>query len=142
LYSYIHGGGKIGVIVKFDKNLKIINNSDFQNCAKDIAMQVAAFKPLFLNKEEVPPKVIEYEKEILMNQTINQGKNANIAEKIVKGKIDKYFKEICLLDQNFIKDPNINVFSYIENVSKKLDTKIILKSFVRFEKGEVLEDEI
>ena len=107
--------------------------------AKDIAMQIAAANPTYLNKDAVEPEVLEKEKQILMTQAINEGKPQNIAEKMVNGRISKYYKENCLVEQEFIKDPDVSVQNYIDSVAKKLGTQISVADFVRFEKGEGIE---
>lgn len=137
LVSYVHGGGKIGVMVKFDTD--VAGKDGFDEYAKDIAMQIAAAAPQYLNQSDVPADVVEKEKEILTAQAINEGKPANIAEKMVAGRINKFFKEICLADQAFIKDGDITVAKYTENTAKNLGGSIKMDSFVRFEKGEGLE---
>ena len=137
--TYIHGGGRIGVMVNFKVNEKSALLPSFQELAKDIAMQIAAAVPLFLNKDSVPAETIEKEKEILTAQAINEGKPENIAQKMVMGRISKYYKDVCLLEQPFIKNSDITVSKYIEEKSKEIGEKIEIKSFVRFEKGEGLE---
>lgn len=106
---------------------------------KDIAMQIAAAVPTYVGKENVPADEVAKEKEILTQQAINEGKPANIAEKMVMGRINKFYKEICLLEQPFIKDGDISVAKHTENISKSLGGSIAIKEFVRFEKGEGLE---
>lgn len=137
LVPYVHGGGKIGVMVQFDTDCA--DKDGFITCGKDIAMQVAAAAPQYLSKDEVPSEVVEKEKEILTAQAINEGKPAAIAEKMVNGRIAKYYKEVCLLEQPFIKDDEITVAKYVENVAKELGGSLVLTKFVRFEKGEGLE---
>lgn len=137
LVPYVHGGGKIGVMVQFDTDCA--DKDGFVACGKDVAMQVAAAAPQYLSKDEVPSEVVEKEKEILTTQAINEGKPAAIAEKMVNGRIAKYYKEVCLLEQPFIKDDEITVAKYVENVAKELGGKLALTKFVRFEKGEGLE---
>lgn len=137
--TYIHGGGRIGVMVNFKVNEKSALLPSFQELAKDIAMQIAAAVPLFLDKDSVPAETIEKEKEILTAQAINEGKPENIAQKMVMGRISKYYKDVCLLEQPFIKNSDITVSKYIEEKSKEIGEKIEIKSFVRFEKGEGLE---
>lgn len=137
LVPYVHGGGKIGVMVQFDTDCA--DKDSFVACGKDVAMQVAAAAPQYLSKEEVPSEVVDKEKEILTAQAINEGKPAAIAEKMVNGRIAKYYKEVCLLEQPFIKDDEITVAKYVENVAKELGGKLVLTKFVRFEKGEGLE---
>ncbi len=135
--TYIHGGGRIGVMVKFDTDLG--SNPAFEAYGKDIAMQIAAANPGYLNREKVPAAVIEKEKEILTAQAINEGKPAAIAEKMVMGRINKYYQQNCLVDQAFIKDGDISVAQHTENTAKELGGKITIVDFVRFEKGEGLE---
>ena len=137
--SYIHAGGKIGVLVKFETTPEVAAKDEFKTFAKDIAMQVAAANPGYLNKDTVPADVLEHEKKILTEQVVNSGKPANIAEKIVMGRIGKFYKENCLVDQEFVKDPDYTVQKYADKVGADLGGKIVIKDFVRFEKGEGLE---
>ncbi len=138
LISYIHGEGKIAVLVKFNDEVDL-NNQDFVEYAKNIAMQIAATNPQYLKPEEIPESVLNEENEILKQQIINSGKPSNIADKIVKGKINKFYKEVCLLNQEYVKDNKQDVKSYTEEVSKKLNMKIEILKFVRMEKGEGIE---
>ena len=137
--SYIHASGRIGVIVKFDTTPEVASKDEFKVFAKDIAMQVAAVNPTYLDKASVPSDVIEHEKKILTEQVMNEGKPQNIAEKIVMGKLGKYYKENCLVDQIFVKDSDLTVAKYAEKVSKDLGADIKIVAFSRFEKGEGLE---
>lgn len=139
LSSYIHADGRIGVIVKFENADAIAQNDEFKVFAKDIAMQVAAVNPAYLDRESVPADVVEHERKILVEQVVNDGKPAHIAEKIVDGRIVKFFKDVCLLDQPFVKDGNISVQQYCKSISQKLGTDIKISGFARFEKGEGLE---
>ena len=123
--KYIHGDGKIAVLVNMTNASKEL--------AKDICMQVAAAKPEFVNREAVPAERVEKEKEILKAQTMNEGKPEAIAEKIVQGRIGKFFSEICLVDQDFVKDPNMKVSQLL----KEKDAEVV--EFARFEKGEGIE---
>ena len=135
--TYIHGGGRIGVAVKFDTD--VADKPGFEEFGKDIAMQIAAVKPLYVCQNEVPQDVIEKEKEILMTQALNEGKPQQIAEKMVIGRINKYYKEVCLLDQEFVKDSDLSVKQYVEAKAKEFGGNITIKSFARLEKGEGLE---
>jgi elongation factor Ts len=139
LATYIHADGKIAVIVKFDAPPEVAQKEGFRAFAKDVAMQVAAAAPGYLTSDEVPAEVIEHEKKILTEQIVNDGKPANIAQKIVEGRIGKFFKENCLMDQAFVKDQAISVSQYAQNISKELGAQISVGRFVRFEKGEGLE---
>ncbi len=139
--SYIHAGGRIGVLVNFDTD--VAGKDGFADYAKDIAMQVAAANPGYLNEASVPAEVIDHEKEILLAQIANDPKNANkpdaIKEKMVVGRIGKFYKENCLVNQEFVKDPDLTVSKYTEKVAKELGGSIVVTGFVRFEKGEGLE---
>ncbi len=135
--TYIHAGGKIAVMVKFDTD--VADKEGFAAYAKDIAMQVAAAAPAYLNKDQVPAEVIEHEKKIMTEQVINDGKPAAIAEKIVMGKIGKYYEENCLVNQVFVKDSKQKVDQYTAQTAKALGGKIEIVEYVRFEKGEGLE---
>lgn len=135
--SYIHAGGRIGVIVKFDTD--VADKVGFQTYAKDIAMQIAAINPGYLNEQSVPAEVLEHEKSIMKAEVVNSGKPEAIAEKIVMGKIGKFYKENCLVDQVFVKDSSLSVTQYTNNVAKELGGSIKITDFVRYEKGEGLE---
>ena len=141
LFSYIHGGGRIGVMVTFDTD--VADKDGFEAYAKDVAMQVAAINPAYLNAESVPAEIIDKEKEILAAQIANDPKSKNkpeqIIAKMVEGRIGKYYKENCLLDQAFVKDGDITVGQYTENTAKALGGMIKVTGFVRYEKGEGLE---
>ncbi len=137
--TYIHAAGRIGVLVKFDAPADVAAKDGFKTYAKDIAMQIAAANPLYLNKESVPAEAVEHEKKILTEQVMNEGKPQNIAEKIVMGKLGKYYKEICLVEQPFVKDGDLTVAKYTENTGKELGGAISIVSFARFETGEGLE---
>ena len=137
LVTYVHGGGKIGVMVQFTTD--IADKEGFDAYAKDIAMQIAAVAPQYLNESQIPADVVAKEKEILTVQAMNEGKPANIAEKMVAGRIKKFFKEVCLIDQQFVKDNEKNVAQYTAETAKALGGSIEIAQFVRFEKGEGLE---
>lgn len=136
LATYIHGGGRIGVIVKFDTDLA--GKSEFAQYAKDVAMQIAAMNPKYLDRASVPAEVLDEEKKVLKVQAMNEGKPENIAEKMVMGRLGKFYKEICLTEQEFIKDPDLNITKYTANTEKDLGGKIKIAKFVRYEKGEGL----
>ena len=123
--TYTHGDGKIGVMVEFAKGTSEV--------ARDVCMQIAAARPEYLNKEEVPAEVVNHEMEILKAQAMNEGKPAEIAEKMVQGRIGKFYGEICLLEQPFVKDPDIKVQKLLENNNAEITR------FARFEKGEGLQ---
>ena len=135
--SYVHAGGKIGVLVNFDTDAS--DKDEFVVCGKDVAMQIAALGTQYLGGDDVPAEVVEHEKEIMKAEVINSGKPEAIADKIVMGKINKFYKENCLVDQEFVKDSKQTVKQYVDSVAKSLGAKIEIKEFVRFEKGEGLE---
>jgi len=140
--GYVHAGGKIGVIVNFETDIDT-TNADFVAFGKDVAMQIAALNTQYLDASEVPAETIDHEKEILVAQMKQDPKMANKPEqvltKIVEGKIGKFYKENCLVDQEFVKDSSMTVGKYTESVAKKLGGSIKISKFVRFEKGEGLE---
>ncbi len=139
--SYIHGNGRIGVLVEVNCETDFVaRNEKFKNFVKDIAMQVAATSPKYLSREDVPQEVIEKEKEILRVQALNEGKPEKIIEKIVDGRIEKYYKENCLLEQPFIKDTDKAVSQLIMENIAAIGENITIKRFVRFERGEIVED--
>lgn len=135
--SYVHAGGKIGVLVNFDTD--VADKDEFVTCGKDVAMQIAALGTQYLNRDDVPAEVIEHEKEVMKTQVINEGKPEAIADKIVMGKINKYYKENCLVDQEFVKDNKMTVKQYVDSVAKSIGGTITITGFARFEKGEGLE---
>ena len=140
--AYVHAGGKIGVLVGFDTDVDT-TNADFVAYGKDVAMQIAALNTAYLTRDDVPAEVIEHEKEIMVAQMKQDPKMANKPEqvlvKIVEGKVGKYYKENCLVDQEFVKDSSKTVGSYTKETAKALGCKLEIVKFVRFEKGEGLE---
>ena len=137
--SYVHGGGRIGVIVKFDTTDEIAATEGFKTYAHNIAMQIAALNPEFLDEASVPEERKEKEKAILTQQIVDEGKPQNIAEKIVMGRLQKFFKELCLVDQQYVQDSKLTVAQYTESVAKELGGAIKIAEYTRFEKGEGLE---
>ena len=136
--AYIHGAGRIGVMVTFDTSDEVASKDEFKAYGKDVAMQVAAANPQYLDEASVAPEVLEKEKKILTEQVMNEGKPANIAEKIVAGKLGKSYKENCLVDQAFVKDTDVSVAQYTKNTASALGGDIKITGFIRFEKGEGL----
>ena len=137
--AYIHMGGKIGVLVGLEVSDNLKNNEAVKELGKDICMQIAAMRPQYLDKDAVPAEVLDKEKEILMAQTINEGKPANVAEKIVAGRINKFFEENCLVNQAFVKENKLSVEKYANKVASEQGGTVKIVKFVRFEKGEGLE---
>lgn len=138
--SYIHMGGKIGVLAEINCETDFVAKTDeFQQIGHDIALQIAAASPKYVRVEEVPAQVLEKEKEIFMNQSLNEGKPAQIAEKMVQGRIKKFYQEVCLLEQAFVKDPSKTIAEYITEKTSQIGEKISIRRFVRYEMGEGLE---
>lgn len=137
--AYVHGGGTHGVLVMFDTSDEIAKSPEFAEMAKDIAMHITVFSPPYINREDVPADVIEKEREILKTQAMNEGKPENIAEKMVAGRINKFYEQNCLLDQKFVRDDKVTVGEYIKQFEEKLGGPIKVLEFARFEKGEGLE---
>ena len=140
---YVHGGGTVGVIVHFDADEAMASNEAFKTMGKDVAMQIAAMSPLYLDRDSVLADVIAYEKQILAAQIKEDEKMKNKPEKVIEGiisgKIQKYFKEFCLLEQQFVKDSEMTVDKYIRSVAQELGADIKATGFVRFAKGEGLQ---
>jgi len=137
--AYVHMGGKIGVLVNMDVSDNIKDNAEVKELGKDVAMQIAAMRPRYLNRNEVDAETLEEEKRILMAQTLQEGKPQAVAEKIVAGRMNKFYEENCLVDQAFVKDNKTSVQKHIDAVAKELGGSITITRFVRFEKGEGLE---
>lgn len=138
--SYIHGNGKIGVLVEVNCETDFVGrNEDFQKFVRDVAMHIAAANPQFVLRDEVPANQVTKEKEILAAQVAQEGKPANVVEKIVEGRIAKFFKEICLMEQPFVKEPDKSVEQVLNEVTAKIGEKIAIRRFVRFQLGEGIE---
>ena len=144
--AYVHGGGTHGVIVKFDTTDEVAAKPEFVEFGKDIAMQIAAANPSYLNREAVPAEAIENEKKIIIAQMANDPKAANkpdaIKEKMATGRLGKFYKENCLVDQAFIKDGNMDVNAYVNATAKKLGGDIKIVEYTHFIKGEGLEKRV
>lgn len=138
--SYIHSGGRIGILVEMEAS---VVNDAAKECAKNVAMQVAAMNPKYVDQSEVPAEYIEHEREILkvqaMNDPANASKPENIIDKMLVGRLNKQLKEICLVDQAYVKDGDLTVGKYVESVAKELGATLKIKRFVRFETGEGIE---
>lgn len=140
--SYIHGGGRIGVLVEVNCETDFVGKTaDFKQLAYDIAMQIAASNPEFVSREEVPASVIEHEKEVLKAQALEEGKPEKVVDKMVEGRLDKFYKERCLLEQPFIKDPDKTVQELIHANIAKIGENINVRRFVRYELGEGIDKE-
>ncbi|MGN0035156.1 MAG: translation elongation factor Ts, partial [Coriobacteriales bacterium] len=135
--SYIHMGGKIGVLVEFAfDNAATADADEFKAAGRDVAMQVAAADPVAVDRDSVPADVVAHEMEIYKEQAAASGKPENIQEKIASGRLNKYFKEYCLTEQAFVKDPDQSISQYLAAISKKVGDKIAIKSFIRYRMGE------
>jgi elongation factor Ts len=137
IHSYIHPGDKLGVLLELNCETDFVaRTEDFKLLSKDIAMQIAATNPLVVTRSDLKPEILEKEKEIYRTQAKNEGKPEKIIEKIVEGKLEKYFQEVCLLEQPFVKDQDRSVKDRIDETIAKLGENISVKRFVRFRLGE------
>jgi len=140
VHSYIHGDGRVGVLIELATSTDAASNSDdVKGLSQELALQIASMKARFVAKAEVPGSEIEHEKEILRAQAINEGKKPEIAEKMVVGRIEKYYKDHCLLEQPWVKDDSKSIAALVKDVASKTDGQIAVNRFVRWEKGEGLE---
>ncbi|HHT37301.1 MAG: translation elongation factor Ts [Candidatus Wallacebacter cryptica] len=138
--AYIHAGGRIGVLVEINCETDFVAKTDeFQEFVRDIAMHIAAANPQYVSREEVPESIINQEKEIFKAAALNEGKPEHIVDKIVEGRIDKYLSEICLLEQPFVKDPDLTVQQVLHDKIAKIGENISIRRFTRFERGEGIE---
>ncbi|HWQ61372.1 MAG TPA: translation elongation factor Ts [Negativicutes bacterium] len=138
--AYIHGAGRIGVMLELNCETDFVaKTDDFRALAKDLAMQVAAANPVYVRREEVPAEAIAHEREVLRAQAMNEGKPAHIAEKMVEGRLEKYYKENCLMEQAFIKDPDTTVTLLVNAKIAKIGENISVRRFVRYQLGEGIE---
>ena len=137
--AYIHGEGRIGVMVGLEVSDNLRGNEAVVALGKDICMQIAAMRPQWLNKDEVPAETVEKEKEILLAQSVNEGKPEAVAQKIVLGRINKFFEDNCLVAQPFVKDDKLSVEKYADKVAAEHGGTIKVAKFARFERGEGIE---
>lgn len=141
--SYIHAGGRIGVLVEVNCETDFVAKTDqFKEFVKDIAMQISAANPKFVRREEVSQDELDKEREILKAQALNEGKPAHIVEKMVEGRLGKYYEEFCLLEQPFIKDPDKTISTLLNEKIATIGENISIRRFVRFELGEGLEKKV
>lgn len=138
--SYIHAGGRIGVLVEVNCETDFVARTpDFQDFVKEIAMQIAAMSPKYVKREDIPDEVLEREKEILREQARSTGKPEKVIERIVEGRLEKFFEENCLLEQPYMRDPNIKVKELLAGLVAKLGENITIRRFVRYQLSEPLE---
>ena len=141
--SYIHGAGKIGVMIEVNCETDFVAKTpEFHSFVRDLAMQIAAANPQYLNREEVPAAVVEHEREILRAQALNEGKPEKIVDKMVDGRVEKFYKDNCLLEQTFIKDPDKSVTDVVNAQISKIGENIVVRRFVRYQMGEGLEKKV
>ncbi len=138
--SYIHGGGRIGVLVEINCETDFVaRNEDFQAFTRDVSLQVAAMAPMFVHSDEVGEEVIAKERAVLLAKALESGKTETVVQKMVDGQISKWKKEICLMDQPFVKDPDKTINDLQQSLIAKIGENIKVRRFVRFELGEGLE---
>lgn len=138
--SYIHAGGKIGVLVEVNSETDFVaKNEQFRTFVRDVALHIAAANPKYLRRDEVPQEALDKEREILKNQALNEGKPEKIVEKIVEGRISKFYEEYCLLEQPFVKDPDKTVEEVLKEKIATIGENLSIRRFVRYELGEGLE---
>jgi elongation factor Ts len=138
--AYVHPGGKIGVLVEINCETDFVaRTTEFQALLKDIAMQIAAANPRYLRREDVSSDEIEREREIYRRQGLESGKPENVVEKIIEGKMERFFSDVCLLEQAFIKDPDHKVADIVNDVVARLKEKIEVRRFVRYHLGEGIQ---
>ncbi len=141
--SYIHGAGKIGVMIEVNCETDFVAKTpEFHSFVRDLAMQVAATNPQYLSRTEVPAAIIEHEREILRAQALNEGKPEKIVDKMVDGRVEKFYKDNCLLEQTFIKDPDKSVTDVVNAQISKIGENIVVRRFVRYQMGEGLEKKV
>jgi elongation factor Ts len=134
--TYIHAGGKLGVMVEVNCETDFVaKTDDFQNFAKDVAMHIAAMNPVAVRREEISPDLVAREAEIYKKQAMDSGKPENIAEKMVTGKLDKFYSEVSLMEQKFVKNPDLNIQDLLNDLIAKMGENITVKRFVRFQVG-------
>ncbi|MDD5010320.1 MAG: translation elongation factor Ts [Syntrophorhabdaceae bacterium] len=139
--SYIHTGGKVGTMVEINCETDFVaNTKEFQEFAKDIAMQITASNPFYIKREDIPAEVIEKEKNIYRKQALESGKPEKIVDKIAEGKLEKFYQEVCLIEQSFIKNPDMTVTELLEELIVKMGEKILVNRFIRFQLGETIEE--
>ena len=138
--SYIHGDGRIGVLVEVNCETDFVARTDeFQQLVNNIAMQIAAMAPPYLTRDDVPEEVIEREKEIYRNQALEQGKPDRVIDRIVDGRLEKFYNQSCLMEQEFIRNDEITIEELLKNEIATIGENIVVRRFVRFERGESLE---
>ncbi|MEK6726337.1 MAG: translation elongation factor Ts [Deltaproteobacteria bacterium] len=138
--SYIHGGGKIGVLIEVNCETDFVaKNEDFLNFVKDVGMHIAAVNPVCVERRELPKESLERERAVVKAQALESGKPEKVIEKIVEGRMEKFYAESCLLEQPFVKNPDITINDYLNQTVAKIGEKISIRRFTRYQMGEGLE---
>lgn len=138
--SYIHGGGKIGVLIEVNCETDFVaKNADFLTFVKDVAMHIAAANPVCIERKDLPHDILEREKAVVKAQALESGKPEKVIEKIVEGRIEKFYAESCLLEQPFVKNPDLKIDDYLNQTVAKIGEKISIRRFTRYQMGEGLE---
>jgi elongation factor Ts len=138
--AYIHPGGKIGVLVEVSCETDFVaRTEDFKKLVKNLSMQIAASNPLYLSREDVSSAVLEKEKDIYRNQALREGKPEKIVDKIIAGKIEKFFSEVCLIEQSYVREPEVTIKELLDSQIGKLGENIIIRRFCRYQLGETAE---
>ncbi|NMA68619.1 MAG: translation elongation factor Ts [Desulfitobacterium sp.] len=141
--AYIHGGGRIGVLLEVNCETDFVAKTDeFKELVRDICLHIAAANPQYLRVEDIPEEVLEHEKNILRAQALNEGKPEKIVEKMVEGRISKFYKDVCLMEQAFVKDPDVTINDLILEKTAKIGERIVIRRFTRYEMGEGLEKRV
>ena len=138
--SYIHGDGRIGVLLEVNCETDFVSRgTEFRGFVQDVALQITAQNPLYVRREDVPQEKIRYEMEIYREQALNEGKPQNVAEKVASGRMEKYYKEVCLLEQEFFKDPEMTMEQLLSSMVARIGEKISIRRFTRYVVGEGIE---
>jgi elongation factor Ts len=141
--SYIHAGGKIGVMIEVNCETDFVAKTpEFHSFVRDLAMQVAAANPQYLCRDEVPASILDHEREVLKAQALNEGKPAKIVDKMVEGRVEKFYKDTCLLEQAFIKDSDKSVTDIVNAQISKIGENIVVRRFARYQMGEGIEKKV
>ncbi|MGC9349658.1 MAG: translation elongation factor Ts [Anaerolineae bacterium] len=141
IHAYIHGGGRVGVLVEVNCETDFVARTDeFQGFVNDVALQIAAMSPLYISRDDVPEEVAEHERELYRSQALDEGKPEHIVERIIEGRMEKYYQQVCLLEQEFIRDDEQTVEELLKEQINTTGENIIIRRFARYELGESLGD--
>jgi len=141
VHAYIHAGGRVGVLVEVNCETDFVARTDeFQGLVNDIALQIAAMSPLYVSRDQIPPEVIETEQRLYRAQALEEGKPENIVDRIVEGRMEKYYQQVCLLEQEFIREEDKTIEELVKTQITKTGENIVIRRFARFQLGESLGD--